>query len=260
MTVEVPDAVRSAHEGWSFALAWSYVDASSVWRLQSPAGESRFLKLLTLRRYPSLAEEADRMRWALARLPVPAVLGRGIEGDVEWLLMSALPGVAAHELKAEREPRELVPILAHGLREFHSVAWSDCPFDFTLDAAVAHVRRRVEDGLIVNDYDFHSEHAAFTPETALAWLEEHRPPTEDLVLCHGDYCLPNVLIEGDRVTGFVDLGELGAADRWWDLSIAAWSVTWNLGPGWEDLFYESYGIEPDEHRIAYYRLLYDLVS
>jgi Phosphotransferase enzyme family len=55
---------------------------------------------------------------------------------------------------------------------------------------------------------------------------------------HGDYCLPNVLIdEESRVTGYVDLGELGVADRWW-----------------------AYGVELDPHRSAYYRLLYDMVS
>ena len=47
------------------------------------------------------------------------------------------------------------------------------------------------------------------------------------------------------MTGFVDLGELGAADRWWDIAVGAWSVGWNFGEELEPLFYESYGIEPD---------------
>ena len=68
-----------------------------------------------------------------------------------------------------------------------------------------------------------------------------------------------LLIDRD-VSGYVDLGELGVADRWWDISVAAWSVTWNLGPGLEDRFFEAYGIAPDPERIRYYRLLYDVVS
>ena len=44
------------------------------------------------------------------------------------------------------------------------------------------------------------------------------------------------------------------------VAVGAWSVTWNLGPGWEELFYEAYGVEPDEPRIEFYRLLYDLAS
>ena len=80
------------------------------------------------------------------------------------------------------------------------------------------------------------------------------------MVCHGDYCFPNALILDGQVIAFVDLGELGVADRWWDLAVASWSTTWNIGPGWEDAFLETYGIEPDPERISYYRLLYDLAS
>ena len=73
-------------------------------------------------------------------------------------------------------------------------------------------------------------------------------------------CAPIVLLADGRVTGFVDLGELGAADRWWDVAVGAWSGGWNFGVELEPLFYESYGIEPDPGRIRFFRLLYDLAS
>jgi kanamycin kinase len=60
--------------------------------------------------------------------------------------------------------------------------------------------------------------------------------------------------------GFVDLGELAVADRWWDLAIGTWSTTWNYGPGLEPRFLAAYGAEPDPDRQAFYRLLYDLAS
>jgi kanamycin kinase len=69
-----------------------------------------------------------------------------------------------------------------------------------------------------------------------------------------------VLIADREVTGFVDLGELGVADRWWDLATASWAITWNLGPGWEERFLHAYGANHDPDRVAFYRLLYDLVS
>jgi kanamycin kinase len=69
-----------------------------------------------------------------------------------------------------------------------------------------------------------------------------------------------VLVADGRVTGFVDLGELGVADRWWDLAVGSWSVTWNFGPGWEQVFLDAYGVEWDPGRVAFFRLLYDLVS
>ena len=108
--------------------------------------------------------------------------------------------------------------------------------------------------------DLHPEFRHLSYAAALAELDRLRPDTEDLVVCHGDYCLPNVMISGGEVTGFVDLGELCVADRWRDLAVATWSVTWNLGPGFEDLFLDSYGIERDQQAETFYRLLYDLES
>ncbi len=52
------------------------------------------------------------------------------------------------------------------------------------------------------------------------------------MITHGDYCVPNIVFDRGRLSGFVDLGDLGVADRWHDLAVA----TWNLGPGWQNLF------------------------
>lgn len=75
-----------------------------------------------------------------------------------------------------------------------------------------------------------------------------------------DYCFPNVFIADGRITGYLDVGELDLADRWWDVAIGAWSTTWNVDPKYEPLFYEGYGVTPDPERIAYYRLLYEVAG
>ncbi|MBD3162401.1 MAG: phosphotransferase, partial [Candidatus Eisenbacteria bacterium] len=147
-----------------------------------------------------------------------------------------------------------------GLRAFHETPAADCPFDFRLDAALAHVRDRVEVGRVDPARHFHPEHRNLTPEQALAELQERRPSREDIVLCHGDSCLPNFLLDDHGVTGYVDLGELALADRWWDLAVATWSLDWNLGPGWEERFLAAYGVTADRDRRDYFRLLYDLAS
>jgi kanamycin kinase len=54
------------------------------------------------------------------------------------------------------------------------------------------------------------------------------------------------------------MATLGVADRWADLAIASWSLCWNFGLGWEPVFYDAYGVDPDPQRIAYYRLMWEL--
>jgi kanamycin kinase len=67
-------------------------------------------------------------------------------------------------------------------------------------------------------------------------------------------------IAGGRVVGYLDLGDVGLADRWRDIAVGTWATTWNVGPGFEDLFVRTYGIEWDRDRTAFYRLLFDLES
>ena len=232
-----------------------------MWRLQHPDGRVRFLKVGPSDHWPTPLDECVRMRWAQPHLPVPAVLDCGRDGDRDWMLTEPLPGTDATKHRLLAEPAVIVPILARGLRAFHDAApAADCPFDFRVATALAHAEARVAAGLVIKE-ELHSQHAHLGPVGALAELVQTAPASEDLVVCHGDYCFPNVLLDYEgTITGFLDLGELGVADRWWDLAVGAWSVTWNVGPGWEDLFYRSYGVEPDRQRIAFFRLLYDLAS
>jgi hypothetical protein len=96
-------------------------------------------------------------------------------------------------------------------------------------------------GSIDASRDFHAEHAHLSPAYADGELARTRPNAEYLVLCHGDYCPPKILVDQVRVVGCVDLGELSVADRWWDLAVASWSIGWNFGPGLEEAFFAAYG-------------------
>lgn len=257
-----PPELAQVAPGWTATLAYRLVPSLTTWRLSHPDGAVRFAKIDTSDgpHYPSLEDEAERMCWARAFLPVPRVVGLEQLGPVKILVTEALPGKDGTDPCWHRDLPALVRALGTGLRAFHEATdEASCPFRFDLDRALAHVHQRVVD----NDIDstgFHPEHAGLTPSAALRRLEATVPVNEDLVVCHGDYCPPNVLVAGSGVTGYVDLGELGVADRWWDVAVGAWSAEWNFGPTFEMPFYESYGIDPDHERITFYRLLYDLVS
>lgn len=255
----LPEAVRERHAGWSASPAWSLVPECATWRLER-GREVRYAKVAIAGRVPSLADERARLAWAASRLPAPELLDAGGDGRVDWMVTAGLPGVDAARTAATVAPEVLVPALAEGLRAFHAVPAAGCPFRFDLETALPLVRARVDAGLIDPQRHLHPEFAHLSPHAMMDALEARRPATEDPVLCHGDYCLPNVLLRDGRVSGYLDLGEMGVADRWWDLAAATWSVTWNLGPGWEGAFLRAYGVPEDADRLAYYRMLYDLAS
>lgn len=256
----IPSAARVGMEHWTADLAWALATERLTWRLTAPDGATvRFLKVLPLGEELTLSAERDRMLWLAGRLTVPTVLAYGDDGACEWLLTAGLPGADATSPALRAEPTRLVPLLADGLRQIHALPIHDCPYDSRTDLLVRTARARVAAGLVDPARDLKRDHGALTVATALARLAELRPADEDLVLCHGDYCLPNVLIRDGQVSGILDLGKLGVTDRWWDLAVATWSVTRNLGPGWDELFLEAYGAPRDPRRQAFFRLLYDLL-
>ena len=59
---------------------------------------------------------------------------------------------------------------------------------------------------------------------------------------HGDFCLPNILAQGDEIAGFLDMENCGCGDSAFDLSWGVWSLAYNLhSPGYTDDFLRKTG-------------------
>jgi kanamycin kinase len=208
-----------------------------------------------------LAGEAARMTWAAPFTPVPRVLATGADEDGSWLVTAALPGTCAVQDWWKAEAATAVRAIGEGLRAMHeAMPVQDCPFSWMADQRVERARHRAAAGQIDPDRDWQPEHLVYSIPQALDLIADI-PPVDRLVVCHGDSCAPNTLLTDDgRCSGHVDLGDLGVADRWADLAIATWSTTWNYGPDWQNALLDAYGVDPDEERTRYYRLLWDLSS
>ncbi len=64
------------------------------------------------------------------------------------------------------------------------------------------------------------------------------------VLVHGDYCSPNVLVENDRLSALVDVGRARVDSPRIDFAAAIWSLQYNFGPGFAQMFLDAYGTPP----------------
>jgi kanamycin kinase len=251
-----PAVVRDLAAGDQVVLAWQNQDALTFEVGRGPG--RRFVKWAPAGSALDLAAEQARMTWAGAYTAVPRVLAAGANDDGAWLVTAALPGGNAVSSRWLADPRTAVTAIGAGLRALHdALPVAGCPFSWRAEDRVAAAQRAAAAG--------HLDPTTWAPEhrelSVAAAMAEARtvPPTDQLVVCHGDACAPNTLIGGDgRCCGHVDLGDLGVADRWADLAVATWSAGWNYGPGWEQTLLAAYGIKPDAERIRYYRLLWEL--
>jgi aminoglycoside phosphotransferase len=205
----------------------------------------------------SLADESERLRWLATFVPVPEVVAWGSDDGTEWLVMAALDGTdgtdPAHHVDVER----LVRTLGLGLRAFHdAVPVAACPFDASTLVGLDRARARVEAGR-VDPTDFQPIHHGLEPAELLEMLVAAGVPSEtDQVVLHGDYCVPNVLLDEGVITGYVDVGRAGVGDRHRDLAIACRSLAHNLGGHSVGSFLDAYGVErPDLARLDFFVML-----
>ncbi|QPC82684.1 aminoglycoside 3'-phosphotransferase [Phototrophicus methaneseepsis] len=215
-----------------------------------------YLKTAMPEQAAQLESEAARMRWLGAYLPVPEVIDFAINEQGAYLLMHAVPGKIACDAAFQDRISHVVKALAAGLRQFHAVPIQDCPFDQRREVQIAEARQRMVKQLIDMD-DFEPQWQGRSASALYDELLRNRPAGEDLVLTHGDFCLPNMLIDPAtmQVSGFVDLGRAGISDRYTDLALTARSLAMNWGKPYVPLLFDAYGIKPDAAKLHFYTLL-----
>lgn len=213
--------------------------------------------------------EHAMMVWLDGKLPVPKVLEFEHQDDKNYLLMSRVSGKMACADEYMRQPKVLTKLLAESLKMLWRVDISDCPFQANLDKKLEMAEYFVKNNEVDLDNvepETFGENGFKEPVELLEWLKTHRP-AEEIVLTHGDFCLPNVFFNGENVAGFIDIGKCGTGDKWMDIALCYRSLKHNFDGVYNGIKYEGFepemlfkelGIEPDWEKIRYYILLDEL--
>ena len=180
--------------------------------------------------------EFARLRWVSAFVTAPRPIDHGVDVDGSlWLRTVGIPATSAVLAGWRNHPDVVVPELGRALRRFHDlVPFEGCRWEYSVDVRLAAT-------------------SVVPPPTA-------DRPELDAVVCHGDACNPNFLLdEAGNCAGYVDLGMLGVGDRWADLAPALLSLGWNYGEGWQPAFLEAYGIAPDVEKQEFYTWVWNAI-
>ena len=161
--------------------------------------------------------------------------------DADWLLTSRIPGEDCLLPRYLEDPLRLCDTTAQLLRMLHETDHTHCPVphrtaDYLAAARRNYARQHYDISLFPDNWGYAS------PEDAWAELERNGKYLHNDTLLHGDYCLPNILLQDWQFSGFIDLGAGGVGDRHVDLFWGIWSLFFNLKTDrYRDRFLDAYG-------------------
>lgn len=204
-----------------------------------------------------IADEYARLRWLQGRWQVPKVVSYAETDAGAWLLTTALAGRAAYGWLEDRPERRDAAMrsIAKFLRQMHAEPIATCPFDAGLGLRSADATANVAAGLVDLD-ELDPEREGWSAEQLWAHFQRLLPIEADRVVTHGDFSLDNIFLDDDgAVTGCLDLGRVGVADRYQDLAIL-WNSLREFDLGLAEAMFDAYGVAPDRAKMELH-LLFD---
>jgi len=164
-----------------------------------------------------------------------------ISADKDWMLTEKIYGDDCTAGKYREQPERLCDIIAERLAILHSMDFADCPVQNHTEKflATAEENRRADN---FDKSHFPDSFGYESPEQVWEVVEFCKHLLRNDVLLHGDYCLPNIILNNREFSGFIDLGNGGVGDRHVDIFWGIWTLYYNLKTNkYRQRFIDAYG-------------------
>ncbi len=189
----------------------------------------------------SLKKEADMNAYFNSLNLAPKVLQYLSLDENDWLLTARANGEDCTHPEYLTNPKRLCDTIAESLRMLHSLDITECPIQNKNDDYVSFAERIY----LTNEYnpDYSPDYWNYESyEEAWKVVSENKHTLKCEVLLHGDYCLPNIMLDNWKLSAFIDLGNGGIGDRHIDLFWGVWTLNYNLKTDkYRDRFLDVYG-------------------
>jgi len=165
-----------------------------------------------------------------------------ISSERDFMLSEKISGDDCAADKYLEQPERLCDIIAELLVMLHSLDFTGCPVNHTQQYLAS-----AEQNFHTDAYDkshFPDSWGYATAEEAYQVIKNHGHLLQSNTLLHGDYCLPNIMLDEWKFSSFIDLAYGGIGDRHVDLFWGMWSLKWNLKTdNYKNRFLDAYGRE-----------------
>jgi kanamycin kinase len=208
---------------------------AQVWYLEKGPG-------FYLKKSPkgTLKKEAAMTRFFASKHLAPEVLAYESLTE-DWMLTIRAKGEDCLDHMYISDPKKLCDTTAQLLRMLHETNTTFCPVGDRTKEYLATAHRNFR----LRNYDvnlFPDNWGYATAEEAWRELEANGKYLKSDTLLHGDYCLPNIMLDNWQFSAFIDLDTAGVCDKHVDLFWGIWSLHFNLKTdAYRERFLDVYG-------------------
>lgn len=223
---------------------------SKVYRIRKKS------KVFYLKIANHLSKESIRLDYLKDKINVPEKVFYEKYNNMSYLLTKEVKGEMLCSDYYLNNPLLGIDIIIEAFNQIYNIDYSDCILDETLDTKIKEIESRFS-SIKECDIDEKILKRFHTKESILKYIKGNKPK-QIIGFTHGDMSLPNILASNGHFSGLIDVGNAGISDIYFDLVICEMSIERNYGSEYIQIFYDKLGIEKDEFKSDYYRILMSL--
>ena len=213
-------------------------------------------KVFYLKEANHLSKESIALDYLQGKISVPEKIFYEKYNGKSYILTKEVRGTMLCDDYFEEHPLEGIDIIVEAFNALYNIDYSDCIIDETIDTKIKEIESRFS-SIKNEDIDEKVLNRFHNKDMILKYLKGNKPK-QIIGFTHGDMSLPNIFALDGHFSGLIDVGNAGLSDIYFDLVICEMSIERNYGKEYIDTFYEKLGIEKDEFKSDYYRILMSL--
>lgn len=197
-----------------------------------------------------LSQESIRLEYLQDKILVPEKVFYEKYNNKSYILTKSLRGNNICDLN----PNDGIKVIVDAFNAIYNIDYSDCIIDETLDIKIKRVEDKLKNNNSINPDILNVFH---TKESIIKYLKGNKPK-QIIGFAHGNLTLENIYAENNIFSGLLNVSESGLSDIYYDLVMCEISIEKYYGKEYINYFYDSIGIEKDEEKSKYYRILMNL--
>ena len=202
-----------------------------------------------------LSKESNSLDYLKDKISIPEKIFYEKYNSKSYILTKSLKGKCLEEFL---NPIEVIDMLIETYNELYNIDYSDCVIDETIDIKIKRIEEKLKQ-IELKDINSKLIEKFHTKENIIKYLKGNKPK-QIIGFTHGNMKLSNIYVDNNHCSGITDVKDCGLSDIYYDLVTTEISIEEKYGKEYIDVFYDKLGIEKDEFKSEYYKIIVNLLS